>query len=323
MADTGSLIQGIVFSSGKIPGNLKAFHPLPPGDIFLQYHILYFRQRHLKINGVNRLGLRASRLPAYNSRKLFSEGLSKKLSQLRKPPHIPLIQKSVSVGRHIQIQAGVGSHAGQIGVKQPSQGMGFLFLMPEPSRPDGHIKFRRCENQSPGIQNIRQRSQLLIRIVHVGKTSPVRHRPRPGLHLSQMAQLRRHHRPLGMAGHPRLITAPADIRTEIIENHRLGLVPADQFDIPGKIVFLPFALRPLAAGVVKPHIKNLPVFCQQLRQLIAEIVVVRRRPVIFAVPVPGRQIKAEFDAAPAAGLRCLPHHIPFAGAVLHGMFRVF
>ena len=31
MADTGSLIQGIVFSPGEVPGDLKAFHPLPPG----------------------------------------------------------------------------------------------------------------------------------------------------------------------------------------------------------------------------------------------------------------------------------------------------
>ena len=97
---------------------------------------------------------------------------------------------------------------------------------------------------------------------------------------------------------------------------------ADQLEIAREIVFLLFAVLALAAGVVKPHAENIAVAGEQLLELIAEIVVVRRGAVKLRIAVPRREIKAEFDAAAPAGLGRLAHDVALKRAVFHAVLGV-
>ena len=105
-----------------------------------------------------------------------------------------------------------------------------------------------------------------------------------------------------MTGNTCLISAPADIRSIVIEDHCIRLIFVDQLDISRKIIHLLLSVRTLAAGIVKPYIEDIAISGQKFRQLITEIIVVFRCSVILGISVPGRKIEAKFNSAPAAGL---------------------
>ena len=220
------------------------------------------------------------------------------------------------------MHAGVCSHASKICIKQAFQRVRILLFMPKPARTDRHIDLGRRKGQPFGIQDIGDRPKLLLRIVKPAQLPVLRHRTCARLDFAEMAQLRRDDRPLRMAAVPRFVAAPAHVRPKIVKDHGVRLIFADQLDISGEVVFLLFAVRAFPAGIVKPHIKNIAVFRQKLRQLIAEIIVVFRRAVALGVSVPRRQIKTEFDAASFAGFRRFPHHILFARAVFDRMLGI-
>lgn len=84
-----------------------------------------------------------------------------------------------------------------------------------------------------------------------------------------------------MARHTCLISAPANIRTKIIEYDSIRLIFADQFKVTREIVFLSDTVRTFAAGVVKPDIEYLAVLREQLCKLIAEVIIILGCSVIF------------------------------------------
>ena len=98
-----------------------------------------------------------------------------------------------------------------------------------------------------------------------------------------------------------LIAAPADIRTKVIEDDRIRLVFSDQFDVTREVIDLFLSIRTFSTGIVKPHVEDLSIAGQKFCQLIAEVIIVFRSAVKLVIPVPGRQIEAEFDPAAAAG----------------------
>src|SRR5699024_6930013 len=93
------------------------------------------------------------------------------------------------------------------------------------------------------------------------------------------------------------IAAPADIRSEIVENQGVGLILVNQLKIPRKIILLFVSVWAFSTGIVKPDIKNITILGEQFGQLIAEIIVIFRRTIILGIPVPGGKIKPEFDTA--------------------------
>ena len=196
--------------------------------------------------------------------------------------------------------------------------------MPEPARADGHVDLAGRAHQPVAVKDLRRRADQRIGVVQ--RVQRVRRRlvqrPRARLPLRPVAQLVRHHRPLALPRHARLVAAPAHVRPEVVENHRVGLVFADQLKVAREVIYLLFAVGSLAAGVVEPYIEDVAVARQQLGQLVAEVVVVLRRAVERVVPVPRREIKAEFDAAPAAGVRRQLHHVALKRAVLDRVLGV-
>ena len=92
--------------------------------------------------------------------------------------------------------------------------------------------------------------------------------------------------------------------------------------VAGEIVFLLLPVRSLPAGPVEPDAEQLAVLCEQLLQLVAIVIIVLRRAVIGAVPVPGGEIDPEAQTLLLTGLGRLPYHVPFAGGILHAVLRV-
>lgn len=127
-------------------------------------------------------------------------------------------------------------------MKKPFQRMGFLIGMPEPAGADRHIDFGGNIGKALGIQDSWHTSKLILRVVEVGQAALLCQRT----------------------------------GTEIIKNNCAGLISVDEFKIAGKIIVLFFAVFSLPAGVIKPYVENLPVLREQLRQLIAEVIVVFR-----------------------------------------------
>ena len=267
----------------------------------------------IKGNLIYRLGRKAVFPLSRPGRNGMSQFSVQKRPKFLQPLYVPYIHQPIPIGRKVQVQTTVGSHRIQIYLKQPFQAVRFLFFMPEPPGTDRHVDLCRCKCQPFGIQNIVQSSQVLAGIVQEGKVSFLCHRPGACLLFAVMTQFRRNDRPFRMPRGSGLISTPPDIRAEIVEDHGIRLIFSDQLKICRKIIFLFLSIRPFSAGVIKTKKKNISVFRQKLFQLSAEIFIVCFCPIQFAVAVPWRQVKPEFNPSPAAGLRRFLYHISPTG----------
>ncbi len=194
--------------------------------------------------------------------------------------------------------------------------------MPKPPGTDGGIHFRRNVGETLGVKNAAHGPHIRIRVVEIGHITLRRHRAGARLHSRHRTQLSRHHSPFGNPAASRLVAAPAHVGSLVVENHRVWLVLPDQPDIPGKIILLLPAVRPLSAGAVEPNAEKLSVARQKLLQLIAIIIIVLRGTVVLTVSVPRGKIDSELQPRLPAGQSSLSHHIPLAGGILHAVLRV-
>ncbi len=119
-----------------------------------------------------------------------------------------------------------------------------------------------------------------------------------------------HHAPLRVPGLPRLIPAPAHIRTADADAC-LRLKTPDHFIVPFPVINLTLSIGPFPAGSVKPHRKNFPVILQKLLKLSHKIIVILSAASIKrVVPVPGREIHAKGKPLLPAGIGDFPYHVP-------------
>ena len=201
-----------------------------------------------------------------------------------------------------------------------------LFLrVIEPAGADGHIHLRRAEAQAAREHDVRQRAQIGHGVVDAIERNIAVQGRGAGLHLRAARQLARHDGPLGKARCAAFVANPAHVRPAIVKDHGIGLVFAHELDIAGKIVFLLFAVRPLAARAIEPHDEHIAIFGEQLGELRLIIIVVFRGAIERAVAIPGRKIKAKFQPRAAARFRHFAHHIALAvppGAIFHAVFRI-
>ena len=323
VADGGSLIDIFPLAVRAQAIHQEAFHPLALGNFLLQKQTAQ-GDLSAKIQFIHRpmgrAGLGQPRR-GFPGKELFDGP-----AQFRHARHILFVDAAFPVGGKVQVQPAIAAHGGDIGMKKPFQGMGLLRLMPEPAGTDGHIRFRRAETQPAGGQNVAQRPQLRLRIVHMGQSAFLVKGAGAGLHLRQAGQFPGHDGPFREPGRAAFVADPAHVGAAVVEDAGVGLIFPHQIDISPKIVFLPFAVGAFAAGAVKPHHEHIAVFREKLRQLGFIILIIGLGAVKGAIPIPGGKIEAEFDAALTAGVGKFPHHVALTapeGRMLHGMFRIF
>ena len=118
-------------------------------------------------------------------------------------------------------------------------------------------------------------------MVKAGKASLLCHRARAGLNIAVETKLRGDNGPFSVAGNTCLVSAPADIRSKVIENYSVRLIFVDQLDITWEIIYLFLSVGAFAAGIINPYIEDIAVPGQKLGQLIADIIIVLRSSILF------------------------------------------
>ena len=182
--------------------------------------------------------------------------------------------------------------------------------MPEPAGTDGGIDLRRVPAQLRLIFENRLAAEVEIG----GGNFPL-----PELVAVLLLAVRgnflcipgalRYDAPLARTGDAGLVAAPAHVRPAD-GNTGVWLQPAHRLVIAVPVVELFFPVRPFAARSVKPYAEDFSVAGQKLFELMHKIVVIRRsRAVQRVVAIPGREVNAEGQTGPAAGVGGLAHNV--------------
>ena len=258
---------------------LAFFDGLPQLDIAHVLRSVQFQQKFTLIPGGT---VGAPQGPSL--RQLPSKGGFQRAAQFPQPLHVPVVEFPVRHGRDVQIQTGVVTHGVQIRLHQPLHGMGRFLRVIEPAGADGHIHLRAAEVQPGRAGDLLRDAQIFLRVINVVQLICPGHipRPRPGLGLrGQLAQLVRHHGPFAPPGPAGLVADPTNVRPAVLKNDGVRLIFPRQTNNAGKVIHLLAAVGAFTARAIQPDAENIAVFRQKLGKLIAEIVVVLRRAVIF------------------------------------------
>ena len=139
--------------------------------------------------------------------------------------------------------------------------------------------------------------------------------------------------PARIAGYAAFVAHPADVRTHVAEDHRVGLQLAHQLPGARPVVVSVLVDEPLlaraaiktvaAVGAVVPHLEDGTVAGEQFAKLPPVDFDVLRATVVSAVAVPRRKVDAESDAVAPGGFRDIAHHVAVAAAPRARTNRVF
>ena len=180
-----------------------------------------------------------------------------------------------------------------------------LLRMPEPAAPNGNIALRR----QPFGAMLRAGGRFLL--AHIARRcgSPIRRHRIVG-------------RPARIARNSAFVSHPANVGTDIAEDHGFGLKFADQRPgirpvVVGPLIDGAFFARTTVKTVatvraIVPDFENRSVVGQKLCQLPPVDIDISRRAIGSIVTIPRRKINAEPEIAPPSRRRDIAYHVALA-----------